>query len=53
MFTRLGGPELLILLVVVILLFGAGRITKVAKELGSGIRLFKEGLGESEKQDKE
>lgn len=50
---RLGAPELGIILVIVILLFGVGRISQVAKELGSGIRAFREGLsGEDEKQEK-
>jgi sec-independent protein translocase protein TatA len=39
-----GLPELLIILVIIILLFGAGRISKVAGELGKGIRSFKDGL---------
>ena len=41
----LGVPELLIVLGIVILLFGVGRIGKIAGELGSGIRAFKEGIG--------
>ena len=41
---RLGTTELLIILAVVVLLFGVGRIGKIAGELGSGIRAFKEGL---------
>jgi sec-independent protein translocase protein TatA len=40
----LGLPELLIILVIVILLFGAGRITKIASELGKGIRDFRQGI---------
>ena len=40
----LGGWELVIVLVIVLLLFGAGRITKIAGELGGGIRAFREGL---------
>ncbi|MDH3944580.1 MAG: twin-arginine translocase TatA/TatE family subunit [Anaerolineae bacterium] len=39
------GPELIIILVIVVLLFGVGRISKVAGELGKGIKAFKEGLG--------
>ncbi len=39
-----GLPELLIILVIIILLFGIGRISKVAGELGNGIRSFKDGL---------
>jgi len=42
---RLGPLELTIILVIVILLFGVGRIGKIAGELGNGIRSFREGLG--------
>jgi sec-independent protein translocase protein TatA len=41
---RLGPTELIIILVIVIILFGAGRIGRIAGELGSGIRNFREGL---------
>ncbi len=47
---RLGTTELLIILAVVTLLFGVGRIGKIAGELGSGIRAFKEGLN-GDKED--
>lgn len=40
----LGIWELVIILVIVIVLFGVGRISKISGELGSGIRAFKEGL---------
>jgi len=46
MFTKLGVPELLIILVIVVLLFGPGRLGKIAGELGTGIRNFREGIGE-------
>jgi sec-independent protein translocase protein TatA len=39
-----GIPELLIILVIIVILFGPGRIGKVAGELGKGIRSFKDGL---------
>jgi sec-independent protein translocase protein TatA len=45
MFTRLGLPEILILLVIVLILFGPGRIGKIAGELGQGIKNFRDGLG--------
>jgi sec-independent protein translocase protein TatA len=43
---QLGTPELLILLTIVVLLFGVGRISKISGELGKGIRSFREGLQE-------
>lgn len=47
-----GLPEIILILVVVLLLFGPGRIGKVAGELGSGIRNFRKGLeGQDEKKD--
>lgn len=45
----IGAPELLIILVIVLLLFGVGRLAKVGSELGQGIRAFRKGLqGEDE-----
>jgi sec-independent protein translocase protein TatA len=41
---RFGPTELIIILVIVILLFGVGRIGKIAGELGSGIKAFRKGL---------
>ena len=55
----LGFWEILALLALVLILFGPGRITKVAQELGEGIKAFKEGITgkdeekESDSQDKE
>lgn len=48
---HLGQTELIVILVIVILLFGVGRIGKIAGELGSGIRNFKEGLGGEKEQE--
>ena len=48
MFAQLGSTELLIILAVVILIFGAGRIGKLGGELGSGIRAFRKGIQEAE-----
>lgn len=46
---RIGALELIVLLVIVLLVFGVGRISKVAGELGKGIRAFKKGIsGEDE-----
>ena len=40
----LGIPELLIILVIILLLFGPGRLSRTAGELGKGIRAFRDGL---------
>lgn len=50
----LGPTELIIILIIVILLFGVGRIGKIAGEMGTGLRAFREGLkGDEETEDKE
>jgi len=43
-FGRLGPTELIIILVIVLLLFGPGRIGKIAGELGKSIKNFRDGL---------
>ncbi|HEX7541946.1 MAG TPA: twin-arginine translocase TatA/TatE family subunit [Anaerolineales bacterium] len=48
-----GLPELLIILVIIVILFGPGRIGKVAGELGKGIRSFRDGLTGKEEEKKE
>jgi len=48
LFRDFGVPELLIILVIVVLLFGPGRIGKIASELGRGIRSFRDGLSKNE-----
>jgi len=50
---RIGTTELIIILVIVIVLFGAGRISRVAGELGKGIREFRAGLREGEDEPEE
>lgn len=47
-----GIAEIVIVLIIVILLFGPGRISKISKEIGSSITAFKEGLGEEKKTEK-
>jgi len=46
----LGLPELVIILLIVLFLFGASRLPEVAKGLGSSIAAFKKGLNDSEKE---
>ena len=51
---KIGVPELLLILLIVILLFGVGRIGKIAGEIGSGIRNFRDGLkGDEEKKEED
>jgi sec-independent protein translocase protein TatA len=48
----IGGPELIIALVIILLLFGAKRIPELAKGLGTGMREFRKGSrGEHEVKD--
>jgi sec-independent protein translocase protein TatA len=50
----IGLPELAIILVIALLLFGVGRVGKLASELGSGIRAFRDGImkeGEDDRPD--
>ena len=49
----LGVTELIIILVIVIVLFGVGRLGRIGGELGSGIRAFREGLSGDEENGKE
>lgn len=49
MFTGLASPShLIIVLVIILLLFGAKRIPELAKGLGSGIKEFREGVSVSD-----
>ena len=47
----LGTPELLIILAIVVLVFGAKRIPELGKGLGEGIRSFKDGLNAKDPED--
>ena len=50
---NLGMPELIIILVVVLLLFGAKRLPELARGLGKGIQEFKSASTKTEKELKE
>lgn len=41
---RIGLPELLVVLVIVVVIFGVGRVSKLGGELGGAIRSFRKGL---------
>ncbi len=44
----IGWPEILLILLVVLLIFGVGRIARVGGELGKGVSAFREGLREGQ-----
>lgn len=51
---QVGVPEVLALFLLALLIFGPGRIAKLARELGSSVRAFREGLrGESDDEKPE
>ncbi len=47
----LGGWEILIIVFVILLLFGGAKIPELMKGLGKGVKSFKEGLKDDEKDD--
>lgn len=49
MFGSLGTPELLILLAIVLVIFGASRLPRLGRGLGEGIRNFRRGLQSEER----
>jgi sec-independent protein translocase protein TatA len=50
---QLGVPELIIILVIVLILFGAGKLAEVGGALGRGIREFRKASREVEEEGKE
>jgi len=52
MFGSLGLPEMLVILLIVILLFGASRLPEIGRGLGKGIRNFKESVREGTNEEK-
>ena len=48
---NIGPMEILLIALVALLLFGAGRIADIGKGLGQGIKNFKQGLKEAEELD--
>ena len=49
----IGAPELIIVLVVVLLLFGSTRLPKLARSLGQASKEFKQGVNEGGRDDEE
>jgi sec-independent protein translocase protein TatA len=51
MFGNIGFPELVIVLAIVLLLFGAGRLPEVARSMGKAIREFKSAVSGATEDD--
>jgi sec-independent protein translocase protein TatA len=49
----LGGWEWVIILVIVLLIFGVGRVGKLGEELGKGVRAFRQGVKDGDEGDME
>lgn len=47
----LGTTELILILAVVILLFGVGRVARIGGEMGSAVREFRKGLQGNEEEN--
>lgn len=47
----LRAPELILIILAIVLLFGASRLPQLAKSIGASKRAFKEGLAEAEEDD--
>ena len=45
----LGTSELIIILILVLIIFGAGKLPQVGKSLGQGLRNFKDGMKDGDK----
>ena len=48
---NIGLPELLVILVIVVLIFGAGKLPQLGKGLGEGIKNFRDSMKEGQKGD--
>ena len=49
---RIGLPELVIILVIIIVIFGANRLPQLGRGIGSAIRNFKDGLKDEQADHK-
>ena len=50
LFGSIGWPEIVLIVVVVLIFFGAKRIPELMKSMGKGVKSFKEGLNEIDEQ---
>jgi sec-independent protein translocase protein TatA len=50
MIDTIGAPELIIILLIVVVLFGAGKVGKLGKELGSSVKEFRRAVHDEDEQ---
>jgi sec-independent protein translocase protein TatA len=48
----IGVPELIVILVIVLIVFGAGKLPEIGSAIGKGIKNFKKSVHESDENDK-
>lgn len=48
----LGMPELIIILVIIVIIFGAGKLPEIGAGIGKGIKNFKKATSDNDKQEK-
>ena len=53
LFMGLGGKEILVIAVIILLLFGGKKIPELMKGIGSGIKEFKKSVKDDDTKDKE
>ena len=47
----IGMPELIIILIIILIIFGAGKLPEIGSGIGKGIKNFKKATTESEKEE--
>ena len=52
LFGPIGLPEMLIILVIIVLIFGASRLPEIGKGIGQGIKNFKSSIKEADSETK-
>jgi sec-independent protein translocase protein TatA len=50
---RFGWPEIVIILVIILIVFGVGKLPQVGGAIGKGLRAFKKGQAGEEEEEKE
>jgi sec-independent protein translocase protein TatA len=53
MFSRIGPWEIILILVIVLIIFGAGKLPQVGSAIGKGLRSFKKGASGDESEEEE